>query len=299
MCYALNFLGRYQEAIRACEQVEPAGADAGLADKTRRALASLRDKLAAQTGTAPTSGPDPAQPPTGNPNTGAVTSQPDSTDPAAATTPVPAGDPFIEGEASGPADGYKWSLGGELAVLGNRGIGRIDVGGGTEELYGSSGGMLRLFANFIVNDERRIGIQGYLGFGSLPPSDANIFEEPLTMVDVGGALFLDRPLSGKLYWSPLVGAHLSIQQPGELSTGFLSLGARGEVAFSYVLGSESQHAIHVTPGLSVYFPVSGEVDGVEAEAYGFDKSRAAVTVGLGYTYRFATPFGSTPLITLE
>src|SRR6188508_902957 len=49
MCYALNFLERYQDAIQACEQVPAAdGADPEIKEKTQRALASLREKQAAQ-----------------------------------------------------------------------------------------------------------------------------------------------------------------------------------------------------------------------------------------------------------
>jgi tetratricopeptide (TPR) repeat protein len=58
MCHSLNFLGRHDEAIRACERVEPAGADAELVAKARQALRSLRDKAAAGDGHAeqPSSG---------------------------------------------------------------------------------------------------------------------------------------------------------------------------------------------------------------------------------------------------
>lgn len=299
MCYALNFLNRYEQAIEACEQVEPAGADAELVEKTERALASLREKLAAQQAANP---PDPGQP----------TDPTDPTTPGPGQTPPPGPvqgqpvaqptgpDPFLEGQSQGVEDSYAWSVGGELTLLGNLGIGRVDLpGGGSEDLYAGGGAGVRLFADFIVHEPSRFGLQGYLGIGNLPPSDANTFDEPVTMADIGGAVFTHRPLGNKMYWTPLAGLHFAVQQPQELSTGFIGLGGRAEVAFSYLVGPNSEHELSIAPGIQLYFPMSGTVDGIPAEAYGFDKARGAFTVGLGYSYRFSTPFGSTPLITLE
>jgi tetratricopeptide (TPR) repeat protein len=297
MCYALNFLERYEDAIQACEQVEAAGGDAELKEKTQRALASLREKQAAQQ---PAGGgqPDPdgggGQP---DPNAGG--GQPDPN--AGGGEPAGGPDPFVQGQSSAPIDSYKWSVGAELGMLGNLGASEDPFG---NELYGPSGVNLRLFANFIVNDAARLGLQGYLGVGSLPPSDDNLYDEALGMFDFGGALYLHRPLAGRIYWTPLAGVHLAVRQPQELSQGFIGLGARAEVAFSYVFGAGGEHAISLTPGLNIHFPSTGEQETdfgetFDAEEYGFDQTRALFALNVGYTYRFSTPFGSTPLITLE
>ncbi|HLU65585.1 MAG TPA: hypothetical protein VKZ63_04890, partial [Kofleriaceae bacterium] len=211
--------------------------------------------------------------------------------------PPPAGpDPFITGQAAGPIDSYKWSVGGEIGVLGNLGMGESPAG---DRLYGPGGANLRLFANFIINEEQRLGVQGYLGFAGLPPTDENEFDQGLAMADIGGALFMHRPLTGHIYWTPLIGAHLAIQQPQELSQGFLAIGARAEVGFSYVFGPQGEHALSINPGLNLYFPAGGEIDGVDPDEYGFDRTRGTFAINAGYTFRFSTPFGSTPLITLE
>jgi hypothetical protein len=288
-CYALNFLERYQDAIQACEQVKPAGADPGLQEKADRALVSLREKLAAQQAAGPPPVVDPNGGGGGGGQTPALPPQP--------AAPAPAGaDPFVAAAAPALPGTYAWSLGVQLDMFANGGIGKVDGG----NFYGPGGAMLRLFGNFIVSDAHRLGIQAYAGFGGLPPhKDDNPDGDGLAMVDLGGALFMHRHLGGKLYMTPLGGLQLSVQQPQELSQGYIGLGARAELAFAWVFGQGGEHAFAITPGINVYFPSSGEVDGIEAEAYGFDKTRSTLGVGVGYTYRFSTPFGSTPLITLE
>ena len=306
MCYALNFLERYQDAIQACEQVPAAdGADAGLKEKTDRALASLREKLAAQQsqgggtsdggsgGTPPEGGGTPVN----NGGGGTATQPPAGGAPAAAT----GADPFVAAEAPPPADSYQWSLGGELGVLGNLGAAKDEFG---NDLYGPSGFNLRGYVNFIIHEGARLGLQAYFDIGALPPSDDNFDDESLGLFDLGGALFTHRPLVGHLYWTPLVGLSLAVRQPQELSQGFISLGSRAEVGFSYVFGPGGEHAFSVTPGFNIYFPTSGEQetdfgDPRPASYYGFDQTRALFALNVGYTYRFSTPFGSTPLITLE
>jgi hypothetical protein len=310
MCYALNFLERYQDAIQACEQVPAAeGADDTLKDKTDRALASLREKQAAQQSAGGGGGATTvADPNAGGGGTtdggGGTTTSGPTTGPAAgggggAATTVE-GDPFVATE-SAPVDSYQWSVGGELGFLGNVNAGEDEFG---NALYDSGGVNLRLFANFIIHQGTRLGVQGYLGFGALPPSDDNFDQESLGMFDLGGALFTHRPLAGHLYWTPLVGLSLAVRQPQELTQGFISLGSRAEVGFSYVFGAGGEHAFSVTPGFNVYFPTSGEQetdfgDPRDASYYGFDETRALFALNFGYTYRFSTPFGSTPLITLE
>ena len=311
MCYALNFLERYQDAIQACEQVPAAeGADATLKEKTDRALASLREKLAAQQsagdgggGAGGTTAVDPNG--GGATGGGAVTSGGPATGPAPAggggAPPATGEDPFVATESAAPVDSYQWSVGGDIGFLGNVNASEDEFG---NPLYGEGGANLRLFANFIIHQGTRLGVQGYLGFGALPPSDDNFDNESLGMFDLGGALFTHRPLTGHLYWTPLVGLSLAVRQPQELTQGFISLGSRAEVGLSYVFGPGGEHAFSVTPGFNIYFPTSGEQetdlgDPRDASYYGFDETRALFALNFGYTYRFSTPFGSTPLITLE
>ncbi|HTE55366.1 MAG TPA: hypothetical protein VK698_31145 [Kofleriaceae bacterium] len=316
MCYALNFLERYQDAIQACEQVEAAGADAELIGKTRKALASLRDKAAAQDGARggdgavePAAGEPTGEPTseTAGPSTGQETAR---VDPVAGTrresgrggppAPGPGGpDPFIAARAAAPTGGYKWSVGGSIGVLGNVNTGRASDGeGGDSDIYGSGGADFRLFASFIVSERARLGLQGSLGFGALAPKDQDV-DDNLVIADIGAAIFLHLPLGRHLVVTPLVGPLVSVQQPQELSQGFIAGGGRAELGISYVFGRAGEHVISVVPAYNVYGPASGEEDGLEPIDFGLDEAHATFGVSLGYAYRFSSPFGSAPLITLE
>ena len=297
-CYALNFLERYEEAIEACEQVEAAGADAALVQKTRKALASLREKAssararpAAAVGTADQPGEPRDQ----------VPPERDVRGPGGPPPPPPGGpDPFVSGQAPPPSS-YKWAVGGTFGVVGNLNVGReVDnTDGLDQEVYGPGGADMRLFANFIVSEPARLGVQASLAFGAIAPGVDNRTDDNLVLADVGGALFLHLPLGRRVFITPLVGPQLSVQQPEQLSQGYIAFGARTELGLSFVFGRSSEHAISVTPALNVYFPATGEVEDLDPGEFGLDETRSTFGVAAGYTYRFSTPFGAVPLITLE
>jgi hypothetical protein len=296
MCYALNFLERYEEAIHACEQVEAAGADAALTDKTRKALAALREKAAGQrvTPAAATGPDDPGQPPPEGQDPGLRDPGPSGPPP-----PAPGGpDPFIAAVAGPPPGSYKWSIGGMLGGLANLNIGRTGDYEG-QEIYDRGGGELRLFANFILSEAARLGVQASLGFGAIAPIDQNSSENNLVLVDIGGALFVHLPLGRRLLLTPLAGPLLSVQQPDELSQGFIAVGARAELGLSLLFGARLEHAVSLTPGINVYAPASGDVEGFDPSEFGLDVTHSTFGIAAGYTYRFSTPFGAVPLITLE
>jgi hypothetical protein len=294
-CYALGFLERYEEAIQKCEQVEPAGADAALLKKTENALASLRQKVAAKQG-------GEARPvPAGDVRDGVD----DPTGPGpSGPPPAPQSDgpdPFISARSAGPVDAYTWSIGGTLGGLANLNTGReVDNSQGLDqEMFGPGGAELRLFANFIVSQPARIGLQGSLGVSALAPGENNDEDNNLLLADIGGALFVHLPLFRHLYVTPLAGPQISVQQPNELSQGFVAFGARGELGFTYVFGRRGEHSFSVVPAINVYFPAGGEVEGLEPDEYGLDETHATFGVSAGYAFRFSTPFGTVPLITLE
>ena len=107
------------------------------------------------------------------------------------------------------------------------------------------------------------------------------------------------PLGQHLVVTPMVGPLLSIQQPQELSQGFFAGGGRAELAVTYLFGRQGEHAISLIPAVNFYGPASGEEDDLEPEDFGLDKAHSTFGVAAGYTYRFSSPFGSVPLITLE
>ena len=290
MCYTLNFLERYQEAISACDQVEIAGADAALLEKTHSLRESIRQKV-------PASLP-PAQP-VANPGTG----HPPTTAPAhpgTPTTPTAGPGPVVHPDApttvtssSSPGE-YKWSLGGEIGGMMNLGIG--DQGMGIEH-YGGGGHHVHLFANFIISEPSRLGLQGFVNFSGLSPGDANVDSFRLNMLDVGGAVFQHRPLSDNLSWSPLAGVFLSLMKPQEtLNETLLAVGLRGEVSLAYSFGSSGEHTLAATPALNIYSPASGGNSSIQAQDFGLDQAGAALSIAFGYQYRFSSPVRLGPAV---
>ncbi len=298
MCYALNFLERYDEAIQACEQVEAAGADAALIDKTEKALASLRDKAAAH---GPARGVTASQ--TSEQDGDPAGPGPSASDRApsrgrSGEAGAPGPDPFVTGQAPPPSGSYQWSVGGSLGALGNINAGRASNEVAGDEVYAEGGGEVRFFANFILSERARIGLQAFLGFAAVAPVDDEIGEN-LVLGDIGGGVFIHLPLGSRVVITPMVGPLLSIQQPQQLSQGFFAGGGRAEVALSYVFGPQAEHAVSLIPAVNFYGPASGEEDGFEPADFGLDQAHSTFGVAVGYAYRFSSPFGSVPLITLE
>ena len=77
-----------------------------------------------------------------------------------------------------------------------------------------------------------------------------------------------------------------------------------ELAFTYAFGSRFEHVLSM-PGLgvNVYSAVfsgpSAQRTGLTADGARARHGGAAGYFGLGYTYRFNTPFGNSPFVMLE
>jgi hypothetical protein len=81
---------------------------------------------------------------------------------------------------------------------------------------------------------------------------------------------------------------------------YASLGLRLDGGVDYALGSRYEHVVGVHAGINLYTRAFSEpMDGYSAEEWGLDEGGRAFYVSFGYTYRFQTPFGSTPFVTLE
>jgi hypothetical protein len=209
--------------------------------------------------------------------------------------------------ASTPDNRYTWTLGAELFFGGGQ-IGQPDY-------YGSVVSGLRIKSDFLVNPVARLGVQGYfqvshLGAGSMD----SFFVDTLDIFDVGVAGYKHLCLGStpRLCVTPLVGVHLSLMSPaGEMDgTGsqvfnYAGVGARGEVALTYAFGRRFEHALSLMGGINVYSPVlsgpssNDDSGSLTIEEAGLDRGGAAGYFGLGYTYRFNTPLGSSPFVTLE
>lgn len=308
LCFSLNYLERFQEAIDACEQVEPNGADPKLIEKTEAVLEALRAKvpepapLDPDPNTVdpndPDTGLDPGNPDPNDPNAGP--SDPNAADPNAPNTAVGTGpaqvpglDPFaVQKQATGA---YAWSLGASAGPIANLGLGTGEVQDG---FY--AGGALRvnMFANFMYNEAQKIGLQGYVGYASLGAAEPEI-ADPLTMVDLGAAAYKHFTLTPALNLTPLAGVHVSLMQPeSDFDEALLALGLRAQVALDWGFGASKEHVVSVAPSLNLYSRAS-DGNALSASDYGLDGGGASFEISVGYQYRFTTPFGSGPLFELE
>lgn len=320
ICFSLNFLERFQEAIDACEQVEPNGADAALMKKTNAVLEALRAKVPAtpppNTGGTPVdpgtggtpidpgtggtpidpgTGGTPVDPGTGgtpvDPGTGGTPVGPNTVPPSTGPAVVPGLDPFAVKKATGE---YAWALGVTASPLVNLGVGESD----DLSVYAGGGFGLNLFANFMYKAEQQIGLQAYLGIANLPPDD-DAFADPLNILDLGGAAYKHIPINDKIDITPLVGVHISLMQPeASIDEALLAVGLRLQSSIDWHLGAKKEHVLSFAPAINIYSAASSS-SVIFAEDYGLDSGGATFEFGIGYQYRFTTPFGSGPLFTLE
>jgi hypothetical protein len=207
-----------------------------------------------------------------------------------------------------PDNNYTWTLGVDLFAGGGR-VGQPDF-------YGTSTAGFRIKGDYLINPASRLGAQGYiqvnhLDRGSDQMSVSDVFS--LDIVDVGVAGYKHLCLGGtpRLCITPLAGAHLALMSPANDSDGagsqvfnYAAVGARLEVAVTYAFGRRFEHAVSLMGGANIYSPIlSGPSDDFSslgtAEDVGLDKGGAVGYLGLGYTYRFNTPLGSSPFVTLE
>jgi hypothetical protein len=288
ICFTLNHLSQPAQALEACEKVAANGADTRLVEKARDLMAKIRAQLPAEPTPPATPVPDqpdpspeapsPAQPPTASPG----------------NTAPPEFFPVSLDAERRPSTTYKWSLGAEIAGLANLGIGG-DVDG--DGRYAGSGLHVRVFANFLVWDAAHLGVQTYFAATNLPSASGDD-DRALSIYDLGGGLFLHKRLTSRLSIAPMIGAHFAIQQPRFTKQALVTVGGRGEISLAYSAGERGQHVFTLTPGINVYAK-STDSNNISASELGLDEASSSVSVGVGYTHRFMTPFGSTPIFTLE
>lgn len=206
-----------------------------------------------------------------------------------------------------PDNRYTWTFG--IDVFG--GGGRI----GQPDFYGSTAGGFRFKGDYLLDPVHRIGAQAYLQYQRFSQGqNQTLGAESLDVVDFGFAAYKHFCLGAtpRACLTPLAGIQLALMGPvddmdasGSQLFNYAALGGRFELAFTYAFGRRYEHALSVLGGLNVYTPVfsgpsagdpSGELTATER---GLDTWGAAGYFGLGYTYRFNTPVGSSPFIILE
>lgn len=310
LCTSRYQEGKFGEALTACNSVEKNNPDDKLRGKTAKLTDKIREEAKTQgidlqpTGggggetnvdpnVTPTTNPDPNQPPDPNAN-------PNQPQPRPGPTAV--GRPPSQGlfTAVAPSHDYTWSLGVDLYGGG----GKI----GQPNYYGTAAGGIRFKGDYMLNAASRIGLQGYLqitNFGKGTMDSAGV--GALDVFDIGVAAYKHFcPIGGRFCLTPLGGLHLSLMDPNQdqMSSGqvfnYTAVGARVELNASYAFGARYEYVLQAFLGANLYSAVlASPTDGPTAAQLGLDQGGAAGYLGLGFTYRFNTPFGRAPFVTLE
>lgn len=312
-CTSLFWEGKFGEALTACN-----AADKNADDKLKGKIAALEDKIRTEAkkqnidlqpvggGAGPGETPpvDPNQPPP-DPNNPTNPTNP-GMQPGVGQAPYAVGAPPAVGlySQAKPQNTYAWSIGIDFFGGGGK-MGRTDY-------YGHSAGGFRIKADYMLNAAQRIGGQGYFHLSSFTEGNNNNTTGTslgtLSVFGLGVAGFKHLcGSSARVCLTPLVGAELALLSPANMTDtsgntvfNYASLGARAEMALQFMLGSRYQHVLQGMVGLNGYTrSISQPADGLTSADVGLDKGGFAFYIGAGYTYRFNTPFGSAPFVTLE
>lgn len=311
LCAALYQQGIFAQALTACNAGDNLNPDA----KLKEQIAKTEDLIKRDAGSqhidlAPTGGG--AGPEAGNPNGGTNTMGSNGPDQNGGTNagggpvsqPPPTyavGRPTVNLLAvTKPEQTYTWSLG--VDVFG--GGGRV----GQQNAFGSSTGGIRFKGDYMLNPAMRLGAQGYIQLQHFGEGTAmNGGGDSLDIFDIGLAAYKHFCGGHGFCLTPLAGVQLALMSPANQSDGYGSqvfnyaaLGLRLEIAASYAFGTRYEHVISLMAGLNAYSKVfSDPQDGMTAAYWGLDAGGAAGYGGIGYTYRFDTPFGSGAFISLQ
>lgn len=301
LCTSLFQEGKFDEAMTACTAIDKNNPTPEQKAKTDKLIGKIKDEAATQkVELHPTGGggmPDPNPNPTNPGDPPPLTPNPNY-------TPAVGRPPSQSLVAAGAAENkYTWTLGAELFAGG----GKI----GQDGYFGTAAGGFRIKGDYMLNPAMRLGAQVYFGithFGQGQMDSATA--SALDVFDIGVAGYKHLCAStSRLCLTPLVGVHLALMSPANDTDGagsqvfnYSAIGARAEIGLEYSLGSRMEHVVHVGLGANLYSqafsePAAGE--GETAAYWGLDRGGAAGYLSIGYTYRFNTPIGSSPFVTLE
>jgi hypothetical protein len=310
LCSSIYQQGVFGEALTACNAADKLNPE----DKLKGKIAKLEDKIKSDAvaqhidlnptgvggGGGPTNDGGSGTPPDPNGGNGGTNTMGGGTPPPQPQYAV--GRPTQNLLAVAPPQhNYTWSLGVDLYGGGGT-IGQMNA-------FGTSTGGVRFKGDYMINPPQKLGLQGYLQlthFGE--GTDTLRSGYSLDIFDLGIAAYKHVCGAARLCVTPLAGIQLAMMSPANQSDGagsqvfnYAAFGARLEVALSYALGTRMEHVLSVGLGVNLYTKVLSEPsDGsMTSVDWGLDKGGAAGYLGLGYTYRFNTPFGQAPFVSLE
>ena len=322
LCMSRYQEGKFGEALTACNAVAKNGASAELQDKAAKLTDKVKDEAkkqgidlepagggAAPGDTPPAGGGDV----TTNPPAGGTTVTPTGGTGTTSAGQPPAQPAFAVGrpptqglfQAAAPEHHYTWTLGVDLYAGG----GQL----GQKDWYGNAATGIRIKSDYLLNPAKKLGAEAYLQvthFGEgKRQSSLPVAPDQLDVFDLGIAGYKHLCLAGvqRLCLTPLVGIQLAMLAPGSQQTdpsstvsNYTSLGARAQLSADFAFGSQYEHVLSAEFGLNGYTGVLSADSSVASPAdIGLDKGGVFVYFGLGYTYRFDTPLGQAPFVTLE
>jgi hypothetical protein len=322
LCASLYKEGKFGEALTACNQAGNSDtASPQLKDQSTKLAQGVKDEAKRQgievepTGGGQSPGEDPNLCKS-NPSDPRCAAKPDvcqtnPQDPSCQTAPpqptYAVGKPPTQDIlAATTADNkYTWTLGVELFGGG----GKV----GQKDYYGTAASGLRIKGDYLLNTASRVGAQGYFTYTHLGKGDEQMGGDPLKLdiIDFGAAIYKHVCVGERLCLTPLAGAHLAMMSPAGANDGvgsrvfeYAAVGGRVEAGLHYAFGTRMEHVLGVALGANLYSSVfSGPSEDDEmnptAEAAGLDKGGAVGYLSIGYTYRFNTPLGSSPFVTLQ
>ena len=331
LCMSLYQEGKFDDAFTACTAVGQNNPSAEQKDKAEKLIGRIKDEAKAQGlelhlggggGGNPDVPPDPTHPPEGNnpdpnhppegnnPPVGPVGGGPPPNDPN--YRPVVGRPPTAMLLGSKPDNHYTWSLGGDLFAGGGVMGGAYSNG---SNIYGSVAGGFRLKADYMLVPAARIGAQGYIQYTQFTPGAKDTMDAAsLQVIDFGVAGYKHLCLASheSICLTPLLGVHVSTMSPqgntgidpssGDMTAlfNYVGVGARAEVNLAIAFGPRQEHVFNAAVGVNAYSKVlAGPAGDTTGTFVGLDSGGSVGYLGLGYTYRFNTPFGSSPFVTLE
>jgi hypothetical protein len=230
---------------------------------------------------------------------------PNQPQPRYAVGRAPAGPSLYK--ATTPDNKYTWTLGIDLFGGGGQ-LGRTDY-------YGTTTGGFRIKGDYLLNPASRFGAQAYLQlshFGQGEMDSAVVDTLDVFEHGIAANKHLCPRSAQRLCLTPLAGVQLAMMSPagesdelGSQVFNYAALGGRLELGAHFAFGPRMEHVLGVMVGVNLYTRVfAGPDDDFTGDmltiaAAGLDKGGAAAYFGLGYTYRFRTPLGSAPFITLQ
>ena len=325
LCLTRVQLNRPRAALTACLAVEPNGAKDRVIVKSRKMIAELKakgitpaDKPTNADGSEKTPDKKPDATPvgtngtdtngtgtngTGTSGTGTNGTGTNGTDTGTNTTGFQPNRTGHETSVDDPDNSvskapalrydYSWSLAFELGSLFNSTLGGKDT-----ENYDTGGPALRFHADFLLSKKSGLGGQGYLHINSI---NEGVQAARLQVFDAGGAIYKHFHTRGKLYITPLAGAHLAVMQPdsGTNSSVVFALGFRGAIQAGLVFGRRDQYMFTVSLEYTRYLSAISESSNIDPMFYGLDQGSHTFALAAGLKMRFDTPFGATSIFTLE